>query len=117
MNLTSELCKQISLDTTHWRIHLMNFVDDFRRQPDSQTVAEPCALSDERIAALVASIVEQLCDEAGVPSPAWTASVPACRRPFFVSGLENLKAIALAESPLRFRRRKIFVLANFLQRA
>lgn len=117
MNLTSELCEHISLDATHRRIHLMNFVDDFRRQPTSQAVAEPCALGDERIAALVASTVEQLCDDAGLPAPTWTADVPACGRPFFVSGLENLKAIALAESPLRFRRRKIFVLANFLQRA
>lgn len=36
--------------------------------------------------------------------------------PWFVAGMENLKAIALAESPLRFRLRKIFVLENFLSR-
>jgi hypothetical protein len=30
--------------------------------------------------------------------------------------MENLKAIALVESPLRFRIRKIFVLENFLNR-
>jgi hypothetical protein len=42
--------------------------------------------------------------------------VPACRKPWFVAGMENLKAIAVAESPLRFRIRKIFVLENFLSR-
>jgi hypothetical protein len=31
-------------------------------------------------------------------------------------GIENLKAITLVESPLRFRIRKIFVLDNFLRR-
>ena len=33
------------------------------------------------------------------------------------SGYENLKAISIVESPAFFRRRKIFVLENFLYRA
>lgn len=36
--------------------------------------------------------------------------------PWFVSGMENLKAIASAESPLSFRWRKIFVMEIFLSR-
>jgi hypothetical protein len=31
--------------------------------------------------------------------------------------VENLKASALVESPVHYRKRKIFVLANFLERA
>jgi hypothetical protein len=46
----------------------------------------------------------------------WILAVPAVRRAWFVSGMENLKAIALVESPLPFRRRKVFVLENFLSR-
>jgi hypothetical protein len=42
--------------------------------------------------------------------------IPAYKDPWFVSGMENLKAITLVESPLHFRRRKIFVLGNFLSR-
>jgi hypothetical protein len=42
--------------------------------------------------------------------------VPAPHDPWFVSGMESLKAIALVESPLPFRLRKIFVLENFLSR-
>jgi hypothetical protein len=49
-------------------------------------------------------------------NPQWTWDIPSCKEPWFVSGVENLKAIALAESPVFFRRRKIFVLENFLQR-
>jgi hypothetical protein len=52
----------------------------------------------------------------GLETPAWLDSVPPCQIPWFVSGLENLKAIALAESPLPFRWRKIFVTEGFLSR-
>jgi hypothetical protein len=43
--------------------------------------------------------------------------VEALDSPWFVAGIENLKASALVESPVRFRKRNIFVLANFLERA
>jgi hypothetical protein len=41
----------------------------------------------------------------------------ALSEPWFVSGMENLKASALLESPLPFRRNNVFVLGNFLSRA
>jgi hypothetical protein len=49
-------------------------------------------------------------------APEWILTVPAPRDPWFVSGMESLKAIAIVESPLPFRIRKIFVLENFLSR-
>jgi hypothetical protein len=49
-------------------------------------------------------------------APDWLTRVPPCEIPWFVAGLENLKAIALAESPLPYRWRKIFVTAGFLSR-
>jgi hypothetical protein len=73
--------------------------------------------TDPRLGLLLASTAESLCDELGLEVPGWLAQVPACPTPWFVAGVENLKAIALAESPLRFRIRKIFVLRNFLSRA
>ena len=66
--------------------------------------------------ALLASTAEALCDELGMAPPRWLAGVPACKEPFFVVGLENLKAISIVESPLWFRIRKIYVLENFLSR-
>lgn len=66
--------------------------------------------------ALVASTAESLCDELGLESPGWLAQVPASKEPWFVSRVEKLKAIAIVESPLRFRMRKIFVCENFLSR-
>jgi hypothetical protein len=66
--------------------------------------------------ALLASTAEALCDELGLAPPSWLSEIPACVEPYFVAGLENLKAITIVESPLRFRIRKIFVLENFLSR-
>jgi hypothetical protein len=95
---------------------LFDFVDDFRYYKDPRMVAEPFDLGDDRLDAVLASTAESLCDELGIDPPAWLAGVPACREPYFVSGIENLKAISIVESPLRFRIRQIFVLENFLSR-
>lgn len=112
-----EVKSQISADPNNWRVYLMDFVDDFRYHKDPRAVAEPFELSERRSDAMLASTAEYLCDELGIEPPHWLARVPACTDPYFVSGLESLKAITLVESPLRFRIRKIFVLDNFLSRA
>lgn len=112
-----ELKQKFEDHPSAWKLYLMDFVDEFRYARDVLSLAEPFPLGNERVDALLASTAEYLCDEQQLAVPPWLASVPACRLPWFVAGVENLKAIALAESPLRFRIRKIFVLANFLDRA
>lgn len=94
----------------------MDFVDDFRRREESLAIAEPFSLGDERKDAVLAGVIETLCDEMNIAIPGWLDSVPACREPYFVSGFESLKAIAIVESPVRFRLRKVFVMENFLFR-
>lgn len=79
-------------------------------------ISEPIVLTGDRMDALLAATAETLCKELGLEPPAWLANVPPCQFPWFVAGLENLKAIALAESPLPFRWRKIFVTEGFLSR-
>jgi hypothetical protein len=111
-----EVKEQVTADPKWWCIHLMDFVDDFRRRKDARAVAEPFTLSDEKTDALLASTAEAICDEIGIQPPEWLTSIPACSEPYFVSGLENLKAFTIVQSPLRFRLRKIFVLENFLSR-
>ena len=103
-------------DIDNWSIHLMNFVDDLRREKASLTLETPLDLRDERFDALMASTVEYLCREQELEVPQWVFQVPHCQKPWFVSGLESLKAIAIVESPVEFRLRKIFVLENFLHR-
>jgi len=107
---------QIESDPKHWVVYLMDFVDDFRYYKDTSAIAQPFNLTNERFDAILASTAMYLCDELRIETPEWILKVPACKDPWFVSGMESLRAIALVESPLQFRIRKIFVLENFLSR-
>lgn len=103
---------------TSWKCWLFEFVDAFRRSPRMDLVmVPPSPETREEIRALFASTVEALCAGCGLPRPWWCGGVGVLPQPWFVAGIENLKAIALAESPAYFRKRNIFVLANFLSRA
>ena len=100
-----------------WCVHLMNSVDGFRYYQDLRAINEPFVSGGERkIDALLASTAEALCDESNLAPPEWLSEIPDCVEPYFVGEIENLKAISIVESPLRFRIRKIFVLENFLSR-
>ena len=100
-----------------WRRHVMDCVDAARR---SRSAAEwetpPAGELPERFRALLAGVAETLAAECGAGAPRWTGGVGPLDHPWFVSGYENLKASALVESPVPFRSRNVFVLANFLER-
>lgn len=101
-----------------WKVHLFDFVDAFRRAPEPAAVERaPSARTDPRLLALWSGVVETLTAERGLPAPWWCAGIRPLAEPWFVSGVENLKAAALLESPAAFRRRGVFVLAGFLDRA
>ncbi len=117
MNSIVNVKKQIQESPDNWEIPFMDFVDDFRYYKDYSAIARPFKCDNERFDAILASTIEYLCHEQGLDVPQWTKDVSSCKKPWFVSGMENLKAIALVESPLEFRIRKIFVLENFLNRA
>ena len=123
LSLTTDSVEDVSLRIQQdgfesWKTHLFDFVDRFRRERHTCLVAGPPITDlDERLRALLASTVESLCDELALRPPAWCRGIPPLRYPWFVSGIENLKALALVEAPARFRARNIFVLGNFLSRA
>ena len=100
-----------------WKTNLFDFVDAFRASVRNELLEPPAYGLDARLQALCASTVEALCAEKGRNAPAWCAGVPSLSYPWFVSGIENLKAMSLVESPVWFRSRNIFVLGNFLNRA
>lgn len=111
-----EIKQRIKQDTENWLIPFMDFVDEFRRHKDITVVQKPFEKGDERFDAILASMIECLCDELELETPDWVWKVPSCKKPWFVSGMESLKAISIVKSPVWFRRRKIFVLENFLDR-
>ena len=101
-----------------WRHHLMDCVDVVRRSRSAAELETPPARElPERLRALMAGVAETLAAECGFGAPQWTGAVGCLDRPWFVSGFESLKASALVESPVPFRSRNVFVLANFLERA
>jgi hypothetical protein len=101
-----------------WKIQLMDFVDEFRRTLDTRLILLPPPSSlDKRLKALLASTVTQLCLETGIPSPGWARKSYFLPKPWFLSEMNSLKASAIIESPIAFRRNNLFVQRNFLQRA
>ncbi len=100
-----------------WKIHLMDFVDNFRRRYDPRLlVLPPVETLDARIKALITSTVLFLCTEVGADFPSWAYRDHFLSKPWFVSGMESLKASAILESPWQYRKNNIFVLSNFLAR-
>ncbi|MFZ1700199.1 MAG: hypothetical protein WBO10_10090 [Pyrinomonadaceae bacterium] len=99
-----------------WKVALYDFVDDFRRHRDLQAVARQFPCDDERRDAVLAGVIETLCDEMKLQIPQWLVDVPSCSTPYFMAGYESLKAPALVQSPVRMRLRNVFVLENFLHR-
>ena len=100
-----------------WKVHFMDLVDEFRRTLDPRLILLPPHSSlDIRLQALLASIVSALCQELNMEIPDWAERRCYLHSPWFVSEMESLKACALSESPLAFRRNNIFVQDNFLSR-
>jgi len=90
------------------------FVPAFDRASPGDRVrmvrGRPAATGDERFDALLAAMVEHLCARWGVPVPGWVDDPDRYVEPWwFVSGLRNLHASALAESPISFARHGVFV--------
>mgnify|MGYP000739341135 CR=1 FL=1 len=101
-----------------WKIHIMDFVDEFRRSLDARLILLPPTTNlDPRLSALFASLTRYLCDEVQMSCPAWATKRYSLPAPWFPSGVESLKASALLESPLAFRSNNIFVQNNFANRA
>jgi transcriptional regulator with XRE-family HTH domain len=119
MDSVPEISVRIVLDGfDSWKTHLFDFVDAFRSERERALVQEgPVPELDARLRAMCASVTEALCHELRILEPAWCAGIPPLAQPWFVAGIENLKASALVESPAWFRVRNIFVLGNFLARA
>jgi hypothetical protein len=116
MNSAIETKRRFLEEPRWWKIALMDFVDDFRYYKDKEMIAEPFELSDEVKDAVLAGVIETLCDELGFEIPEWVRQVPPCTEPEFLTSTESIKAISIVESPVRFRLRNIFVFENFLFR-
>ena len=96
----------------------MNAVDESRKKRSLKPLRHLFLKSQtKKEHALIYSTVHYLCfREFQVSVPKWAEKSLWLKDPWFVSGVESLKAMALVESPAEFRANHIFVLKNFLSR-
>jgi hypothetical protein len=69
------------------------------------------------INALLAATLHYLSNEQKIENvPAWISSAYTLDHAWFPAGLKSMQAMAIAESPLEFRRNDIFILRDLLDR-
>ena len=102
---------------TDW-VSFFDAVDEVRRKRRFDALKRLYSRSRRtRERALLNSTACALAAQMAEAPPWWAMRPMVLPEPWFVSGVENLKASALVESPLAFRRNNVFVLGNFLSRA
>lgn len=67
------------------------------------------SIRNRRLANYVAAMIELAAHVKGVRAPAWTGSIAPLDTPVFAVPWLSLRAHLLLESPVSFRRRKIFI--------
>lgn len=100
---------------------MAGFLDTFYTNPERRQAMidpEPPMLDYAEMDAYLAAVAEHLARRWDLQIPAWTAD-PArtLHEPVFGSTIEALKPMLLAQSPLAFRKRMIFVEHDPLRRA
>jgi hypothetical protein len=102
---------------TDW-VSFFDAVDEVRRSRRFEALKRLYSRSRRtRERALLNATACALAAEFGDAPPWWAMRPLVLPDPYFVAGVENLKASALQESPIQFRRNNVFVLGNFLSRA
>jgi transcriptional regulator with XRE-family HTH domain len=81
------------------------------------TRESPSLTGDSRYDALIASIVEEACVNAGVRTPRWVYEVTRFVERWYLSGIESLHEDAERETPPIYRRHGVFILEDELSRA
>ncbi len=107
-----------------FQVMLDEFLDAFYTEPDelarqSMIADEPGRLDQAREDAFVGAVGEHLARRWGLTIPSWSLETwRAVDEPWFVGQMgRGLSGLLLVESPIAFRRRRIFTEAEPLRRA
>ena len=116
-----EVVRRIKADPASRHIAFAGFLDDFYTCPERRQAMidpEPELTGDAILDATLGGMAEHLARRWKLAIPPWTEH-PArfLKRPHFPTPLEGLKPLLIAQSPLAFRRRLIFVEHEPLRRA
>lgn len=120
-NTLVEVATAATIDIDAFQSTLAGFLDDFYMNVDRRQAMidiEPPFTSDRVYDAYLGAVGEHLARRWGIEVPAWTRSERRrLHRPSFMTKIEAFKPLLLAQSPLAFRKRMIFVEAEPLKRA
>ncbi|HUY05640.1 MAG TPA: helix-turn-helix transcriptional regulator [Acidimicrobiales bacterium] len=81
------------------------------------TMDAPSLSGDSRYDALIAAIVEDVCVNAGAPTPPWVYEDTRTTERWYVTDIESLHEDADRETPPIYRRHGVYILADELSRA
>ena len=116
-----EVAAAARADADDFQSALAGFLDDFYMNVDRRQAmidVEPPFTSVRIYDAYLGAVGEHLARRWKLKIPAWTRSERRrLRRPEFMTKIEAFKPLLLAQSPLAFRKRMIFVEAEPLKRA
>lgn len=103
-------------NVTDW-VSFFNAVDSDRKSKNFCELKRLYSKSRRtRERALLNATARALSKELNLDYPWWARHNIFLQEPYFVSGIENLKASAIQESGIEFKKNNIFVLGNFLER-
>lgn len=108
-------------DGEDFRIAVREFIDEFELRPSDRRadalVKRPEITGDRRFDAFLGALAEYLAIASDLDVPEWVNDASRfLDRMWFVSETPGFRAIALARSPISFRRRGIFIPADSLKR-
>ena len=116
-----EVAETAMADRRAMHFPLAGFPDAFDTVPDARAdllAPRPPMTGHDVTDAYLGAVAEHLGRRGDVAIPAWVEEPGRfLRRPVFASSIEELKALLLAQSPLAFRRRMLFVEHEPLRRA
>jgi hypothetical protein len=116
----NEIARRTNDSTSPFDIAVREFLDNWQtmtRERRAHAINQEPQRTGVIQDAYLGAIAEHLALSFQLPVPAWTEQpIRFLREPFFSGGLESLKASQLAESPLAFRRRLIFISRDGLSR-
>jgi hypothetical protein len=120
-NTLAEVADRLRGDKRTLHVAMAGFLDSFYTQPDRrQAMLDPAPplIGDAVLDATIGGVGEYLARRWNLIIPAWTEQPQRfLKEPYFPTPIENLKPMLIAQSPLAFRRRMIFVEHEPLRRA
>ena len=105
-----------SLERGEWKPALAELIAHLTRTHSCADFAAPPKCEAKHLA-LFAATLNYYSKRLNINCPAWAAiAVPAPDEPWFPAGLVSMRAAAVLESPIEFKRNNVFVTKEFFQR-